>query len=182
MTTVTHFLEHDSYRLAYEYIAGTTPGALFCGGFMSDMIRGILGGKRVVLVDDSIIRGTTTNKIATMLRNAGAREVHVRISAPPTVGPCHYGIDMPTRAELIAHRMSVAEIRESLGVESLGYLSLEGLRAAARDLKHGTCDACFSDEYPVPIESDEATPQLSLFRPVAEDDDDPEPDVNRFER
>jgi amidophosphoribosyltransferase len=146
-------------------------------------IRGILGGKRVVLVDDSIIRGTTTTKIATMLRSAGAREVHVRISAPPTIGPCHYGIDMPTRAELVAHRMSVAEIRESLGVDSLGYLSLEGLRGVARELKHGICDACFSDDYPVPIESDEATPQLSLFRPVAvEEGEDADPDVTRFER
>jgi len=136
-----------------------------------------------VLVDDSIIRGTTTMKIATMLRNAGAREVHVRISAPPTIGPCHYGIDMPTRAELAAHRMTVEELRESLGVDSLGYLSLEGLRVAARELKHGICDACFSDEYPVPIEADDATPQLSLFRPVGEDDegDDADPDVNRFE-
>jgi amidophosphoribosyltransferase len=146
-------------------------------------IRDILAGKRVVLVDDSIIRGTTTMKIATMLRGAGAREVHVRISAPPTIGPCHYGIDMPTREELVAHRMSVEEIRQSLGVESLGYLSLEGLRAASRALKHGICDACFSDAYPVPIESDEATPQLSLFRPVGEDEDgdDADPDVNRFE-
>jgi len=146
-------------------------------------IRGILGGKRVVLVDDSIIRGTTLSKIATMLRSAGAREVHVRISAPPTIGPCHYGIDMPTRAELIAHRMSVEEIRQSLGVESLGYLGLASLRAAARELKHGICDACFSDEYPVPIDADEAVPQLSLFRPVEEDEDaeGDEPDVTRAE-
>jgi amidophosphoribosyltransferase len=151
-------------------------------------IRSILAGRRVVLVDDSIIRGTTLVKIATMLRAAGAREVHVRISAPPTVGPCHYGIDMPTRAELIAHRMSVEEIRATLGVESLGYLSLEGLRGMARTLKHGICDACFSDEYPVPIEIDEATPQLSLFKPLEDeaddgadpgDADDAEPDVNR---
>ena len=136
-------------------------------------IRSILAGRRVVLVDDSIIRGTTLIKIATMLRAAGAREVHVRISAPPTVGPCHYGIDMPTRTELIAHRMSVEEIRvASLGVESLGYLSLEGLRSMARTLKHGICDACFSDEYPVPIEIDEATPQLSLFKPLEDEADD----------
>src|SRR4029450_397816 len=130
--------------------------------------------------------GTTLVKIATMLRGAGAREVHVRISAPPTVGPCHYGIDMPTRAELIASRMSVEEIRSTIGVDSLGYLSLQGLRRTARGPKHGICDACFSDEYPVPIEQDEATPQLSLFRPLEEEPDadaehgrDDDPDVNR---
>lgn len=127
-------------------------------------IRGILDGKRVVLVDDSIIRGTTLLKISSMMRGAGAREVHVRISAPPTIGPCHYGIDMPTRAELIAHRLSVDEIREQIGADSLGYLSLEGLRRTAWQLKEGHCDACFSDEYPVPIAPSDDLPQLSLFR------------------
>jgi amidophosphoribosyltransferase len=145
-----------------------------------------------VLVDDSIIRGTTLIKIATMLRSAGAREVHVRISAPPTVGPCHYGIDMPTRSELIASGLSVEDIRAKLGVDSLGYLSLEGLRNASRGLKHGICDACFSDEYPVAIEQDETTPQLSLFRPLEDerldddgrplgDEEDEESEVNRYE-
>jgi len=126
-------------------------------------VRGILAGKRVVLVDDSIVRGTTMLKISSMMRAAGAREVHVRISAPPTISPCHYGIDMPTRSELIAHRLSVEEIRERIGADSLGYLSLEGLRTVARQLKHGYCDACFSTEYPVAIDSEEAMPQLSLF-------------------
>jgi len=141
-------------------------------------IRGILAGKRVALVDDSIIRGTTLTKIATMMRNAGASEVHARIAAPPTVGPCHYGIDMPTRTELLAHRLSVEEIRETVGADSLGYLSLEALRGAAAGLKHGICDACFSDEYPVPIDASETTPQLSLFRTVEDDrDDDAQPIV-----
>jgi amidophosphoribosyltransferase len=155
-------------------------------------IRGILGGKRVVLVDDSIIRGTTLIKIASMLRNAGAREVHVRISAPPTVGPCHYGIDMPTRSELIASGLSVEDIRAKLGVDSLGYLSLDGLRNVSRGLKHGICDACFSDEYPVATEQDETTPQLSLFKPLEDerldedgrplgDEEDEESVVNRYE-
>jgi amidophosphoribosyltransferase len=133
-------------------------------------VRGILEGKRVVLVDDSIVRGTTLEKLVTMFRNAGTREVHVRISSPPTVGPCHYGIDTPTREELIAHNFSVDEIREKIGADSLGYLSLEGLRATAAEFKGGFCDACFSDEYPVPIESQNPTPQLSLFRQVDEDD------------
>jgi amidophosphoribosyltransferase len=127
-------------------------------------IRGVLEGRRVVLVDDSIIRGTTLLKISNMMRRAGAREVHVRISAPPTIGPCHYGIDMPTRAELIAHRLSVEEIRARIGADSLGYLSLEGLRRMAWQLKEEHCDACFSDEYPVPISPSNDTPQLSLFR------------------
>jgi len=116
-------------------------------------------GKRVVLVDDSIIRGTTLVKIVAMLRQAGAREVHIRISAPPTIGPCHYGIDTPTREELIAHRHSVEEIRAIMGADSLGYLGLEGLRRCGERLKHGFCDACFSDEYPVPPSEEGPPPQ-----------------------
>jgi amidophosphoribosyltransferase len=134
-------------------------------------VRGSLQGRRVVLVDDSIVRGTTLTKIVTMLRHAGAREVHLRISSPPTIGPCHYGIDTPTRDELIAHRHSVDEIRDLMGADSLGYLSLEGLRRCGASLKHGFCDACFSDEYPVEGGDDGAQPQLSLFRTVGEDDD-----------
>ena len=119
-----------------------------------------------MLVDDSVIRGTTLSKIAMVLRNAGALEIHIRISAPPTLSPCHYGIDMPTREELIAHRLEVDEIRESFGVDSLSYLSLDALRKGAESLKHGICDACFSREYPVPIDPDAPIPQLSLFREV----------------
>ncbi len=134
-------------------------------------IRGFLEGKRIVLVDDSIVRGTTLRKIVGMLRAAGAREVHVRISSPPTIGPCHYGIDTPNREELIAHDHSVEEIREDLGADSLGYLSIEGLRGtAAKDLKRGICDGCFSDEYPVPIEPQEGVPQLTLFRTASDQD------------
>jgi amidophosphoribosyltransferase len=134
-------------------------------------VQGVLQGKRVVLVDDSIVRGTTLLKLVTMLRNAGAREVHLRISAPPTVGPCYYGIDTPTRDELIAHQHSVEEIREIIGADSLAYLSLEGLRRTSAALKHGFCDACFSDEYPVRVDEDAATPQLSLFREVEDGND-----------
>jgi len=126
----------------------------------------ILKGRKVVLVDDSVIRGTTLSKIAMVLRNAGALEIHIRISAPPTLSPCHYGIDMPTREELIAHRLEVDEIRESFGVDSLSYLSLDALRKGAESLKHGICDACFSRKYPVPIDPDAPIPQLSLFREV----------------
>jgi amidophosphoribosyltransferase len=129
----------------------------------------VLKGKRVVLVDDSIVRGTTLIKLVTMLRNAGATEVHLRISAPPTVGPCHYGIDTPTRDELIASNHSVDEICGIIGADSLRYLSLEGLRASAEPLKSGFCDACFSNEYPVAVESTDNPPQLSLFRAVEDD-------------
>ena len=127
-------------------------------------IRGFVAGKRVVMVDDSIVRGTSLLKLVAMMRAAGAREVHVRISAPPTIGPCYYGIDTPTREELIAHRHSPEEIREIIGADSLGYLSLAGLRRLAGERKRGFCDACFSDEYPVPVGAGEERPQLTLFR------------------
>ncbi|MFK7895191.1 MAG: amidophosphoribosyltransferase [Myxococcota bacterium] len=134
-------------------------------------VRGFLEGKRIVLVDDSIVRGTTLRKIVGMLRTAGAREVHVRISSPPTVGPCHYGIDTPNREELIAYNNSVEEIRQLIGADSLGYLSVEGLRmTAAKELKRGICDGCFSDDYPIEIDPTQTVPQLTLFRAVKEQD------------
>lgn len=138
-------------------------------------VRGILEGKRVVLVEDSIVRGTTLLKLVGLMRNAGAREVHVRVSSPPTIGPCHYGIDTPTREELIAYQQTPEQIRMSIGADSLGYLSLEGLRHVSGQLKQGICDACFSNEYPVPVENEASAPQLSLFRPAREErsDDDP---------
>jgi amidophosphoribosyltransferase len=132
-------------------------------------VKKILQGKRVVLVDDSIVRGTTLIKLVAMLRNAGATEVHLRISSPPTIGPCYYGIDTPTREELIANDHTVDEICEIIGADSLRYLSLEGLRTSARSLKGGFCDGCFSDEYPVAVESADNPPQLSLFRTVDEE-------------
>jgi amidophosphoribosyltransferase len=132
-------------------------------------IRGVLEGKRVVLVDDSIVRGTSMLKISNMMRASGAREVHVRISAPPTIRPCHYGIDMPTREELIAANHSLDEIRRAIGADTLGYLGLDALRRAGAQLKHGHCDACFSDDYPVPVSEGGSAPQLSLFRSVDED-------------
>lgn len=131
-------------------------------------VRGILEGKRVVLVEDSIVRGTTLLKLVTLVRQAGARSVHVRVSSPPTIGPCHYGIDTPSREELIAFQHSVEGIRAEIGADSLGYLSLEGLRRTSAQLKSGICDACFSDEYPVPPGDEEIPPQLSLFHAVEE--------------
>ena len=137
-------------------------------------IKSFLEDRRVVLLDDSIVRGTTLVKIVGMLRAAGAREVHVRISSPPTIGRCHYGIDTPTREELIAHDHSVEQIREIIGADSLDYLTIEGLRrTAAKELKLGICDGCFSDDYPIPVDSEQDTPQLSLFRAM---EDEPVPE------
>ncbi len=131
-------------------------------------VRSVIAGKRVVLVDDSIVRGTTLTKLVSLLRSADAAQVHVRISSPPTIGPCFYGIDTPTREELVASSHTPEQIRELIGADSLGYLSLEAVRQIAGERKHGICDACFSDEYPVPVEHAEPAPQLSLFRNVEE--------------
>ncbi len=113
-------------------------------------VEGVLKGRSVVVVDDSIVRGTTSRKLVRMLRGAGAREIHLRISSPPVAWPCYYGVDIPTREELIASRMSVEEVEKFLEVDSLGYLSLEGMLEAAGEVTP-MCSACFSGEYPVPI-------------------------------
>ena len=114
-------------------------------------VREVLEGKRVVVVDDSLVRGTTSKGLVQMIRAAGAREVHFRVASPPITGPCYYGIDTPTKSELIASNHSIDEIRRHLGVETLGYLSLEGmLRAAGGDASR-FCHACFSGQYPTPI-------------------------------
>jgi amidophosphoribosyltransferase len=109
----------------------------------------IVGGKRLVVVDDSIVRGNTTRQIVQMLRDAGASEVHMRISAPPIKHPCHYGIDMSTREEMIAHERTVDEVAEELGCDSLAYLSLDGVYEAIGATRATHCDACFTGEYPV---------------------------------
>jgi amidophosphoribosyltransferase len=109
----------------------------------------IVGGKRLVVVDDSIVRGNTTRQIVQMLRDAGATEVHMRISAPPIKHPCHYGIDMSTREEMIAHERSVDEIARELGCDSLAYLSLDGVYEAVGATKATHCDACFTGSYPL---------------------------------
>jgi amidophosphoribosyltransferase len=111
-------------------------------------VAGVLRGRRVVVVDDSIVRGTTMRKLVKMLRVAGAVEVHLRIASPPVAWPCFYGIDTPSRSELLAARASVDEMRSTLNVDSLGYLSLEGLRACVEDPQN-YCTACFDGRYPV---------------------------------
>ncbi|GLX00386.1 amidophosphoribosyltransferase [Microtetraspora sp. NBRC 16547] len=118
-------------------------------------LREVIQGKRLVVVDDSIVRGNTQRAIVKMLREAGATEVHVRISSPPVAWPCFYGIDFATRAELIAGSLSVEEIRSSLGADSLGYISLEGLTQATTIPAERLCRACFTGEYPIAIDQDQ---------------------------
>jgi amidophosphoribosyltransferase len=125
----------------------------------------LLQGKRVVVVDDSIVRGTTSRKIVKMIRAAGAAEVHVRISSPPVTGPCHYGIDTPTRAELIASSYSVDETARFIEADSLGYLSPEGLLDAVGESRDSEsfCSACFTGRYPVPLQNPSGRRQLRLI-------------------
>jgi amidophosphoribosyltransferase len=113
-------------------------------------VREAIAGKSVVVVDDSLVRGNTSKSLVQMIRGAGAREVHLRLASPPITGPCHYGIDTPTREELIGSTHSVEEIRNFLGVDSLGYLSLDGMLRAAGSMT-GFCHACFSGQYPTAI-------------------------------
>jgi amidophosphoribosyltransferase len=112
-------------------------------------IRSLLVGKRVILVDDSIVRGTTSRKIVRMVRDAGAKEVHVRISCPPTISPCYYGVDTPSKGQLIGSNKTVDEIRDYIGADSLAYLSLDGLReACAEGEKTMYCTSCYTGIYP----------------------------------
>jgi len=114
-------------------------------------IRRLLEGQRVALVDDSIVRGTTSRKIVRLLREAGATEVHLRVSCPPTISPCYYGIDTPTRRELIASQHTVEEIRQFIGSDSLGYLSLDSLRRAVADTEGKFCTSCYTGSYPTEL-------------------------------
>jgi len=133
-------------------------------------VRGLMDGKRVILVDDSIVRGTTSRKIVRMVREAGAKEVHVRISCPPTISPCYYGVDTPTREELIASSKSPEEIRRFLGADSLGYVSLAGMRQSVNDTKGSFCTSCYTGIYPtdlVQLEVREGAGNGKLMEPAA---------------
>lgn len=114
-------------------------------------VRELIAGKRVVLIDDSIVRGTTSKKIVRMVREAGAKEIHVRISCPPTISPCYYGVDTPNKSELIAAQMSIEEIRRFIEADSLGYLSLDGMIEATGLDKDSACVACWNGNYPTRI-------------------------------
>ncbi|MBI5695548.1 MAG: amidophosphoribosyltransferase [Nitrospirae bacterium] len=125
-------------------------------------VKRLLQGKRVVLVDDSIVRGTTSRKLVKMVRQAGAKEVHMRISSPPTTHPCFYGIDTPTRQELIAATHSIDEIRKYITADSLGYLTIDGLLGVIPDSMGKFCTACFNGDYPMPFPR-ETVQQLGFF-------------------
>jgi amidophosphoribosyltransferase len=126
-------------------------------------VRSILDGRRVILVDDSLVRGTTSRKIVRMVRASGATEVHVRISCPPTISPCFYGVDTPRRSELIAATHSLDEIKQYLDADSVAYLSLDGMMTAVGDGRHGYCSSCYTGVYPVAFPRDErAYLQLAL--------------------
>ena len=125
--------------------------------------RALIQGKRVVVIDDSIVRGTTSRKIVKMLRDAGAREVHLRISSPPTRWPCFYGIDTPSRSELIASSHTIEEIAKYVTADSVGYLSVEALHASVGTSgSAGYCNACFTGDYPVAFEKPATRRQLAL--------------------
>jgi amidophosphoribosyltransferase len=124
----------------------------------------IVSGRSLVVVDDSIVRGNTTRQIVQMLRDAGAREVHLRISAPPIRHPCHYGVDMSSREEMVAHGRTVEEVREHLGCDSLAYLSLAGVYEAVGGSRDAHCDACFSGEYPLGETDDEGGGKFAFER------------------
>ena len=147
-------------------------------------VRSIIDGKRVVLVDDSIIRGTTSRKIVRMVRGSGAREVHMRISCPPTISPCFYGVDTPRRSELIAATHTLEEIRKYLDADSIGYLSLEGLTAGVRGGRSKYCTSCYTGVYPVAFPRDEAAYlQLALkLNPESPSDDRPDMALSRAEK
>jgi len=119
-------------------------------------IKDLINGRRVILVDDSIVRGTTSKKIVQMVREAGATEVHMRISCPPTISPCYYGVDTPSKDDLIAAQMSVEEVCESIGADSLGYLSLEGMLEAIGIDPASSCNACWTGKYPTLIANGKA--------------------------
>ena len=127
----------------------------------------VIAGKRVVLVDDSIVRGTTTPHVIALLRRAGAKEIHMRVCAPPILHPCHFGVDMTTKGEFIATGRTVDEIREKIDADSLGYLSVEGLHGSIDGDRSGTgfCNACFTGTYPIPIQLQ--LDKLILERPAA---------------
>jgi amidophosphoribosyltransferase len=132
-------------------------------------VRDLIRGKRVVLIDDSIVRGTTSKKIVHMVREAGATEVHLRISCPPTLSPCYYGVDTPNKSDLIAAQMTTEEIRRFIEADSLGYLSLEGMLEACRIPADSSCVACWTGNYPTRITRDAETMFAREHEPVPSD-------------
>jgi amidophosphoribosyltransferase len=139
-----------NHYVGRTFIHPTQEGRDFRVRIKYNAVREVIDGKRVIVVDDSLVRGTTSRGLIALIREAGAREVHFRVASPPVTNPCYYGIDMPTREELIGANLSVEEIRRHLDVDSLGYLSLDGMHSAVAE--HGPfCDACFSGNYAAPL-------------------------------
>ncbi|MGH7444146.1 MAG: amidophosphoribosyltransferase [Longimicrobiales bacterium] len=139
-----------NHYVGRTFIHPTQAGRDFKVRIKYNAVREVIEGKRVIVVDDSLVRGTTSRGLIAMIREAGATEVHFRVSSPPVISPCYYGIDMPTREELIGANKSVEEIREHLNVDTLGYLSLEGMHGAVAE-RGPFCDACFSGNYTAPL-------------------------------
>jgi amidophosphoribosyltransferase len=160
------FAEESGIKLEYGLIRNHYVGRTFINPTQAgrnakvkikfNPVREVVEGKRVVVVDDSLVRGTTSKELVQMIRVAGAREVHFRVASPPITGPCYYGIDTPTKSELIASSHNVEDIRRHLGVDTLGYLSLDGMLRAAGGDPAEFCHACFSGQYPTPIPDDHA--------------------------
>ncbi len=149
-----------NHYVGRTFIHPTQRGRDFRVRIKYNAVREVIEGKRVIVVDDSLVRGTTSRGLIALIREAGAKEVHFRVASPPVISPCYYGIDMPTREELIGARLSVEEIARHLNVDSLGYLSLEGMHAAVQE--YGPfCDACFSGQYTAPLVD------LEMGRPVS---------------
>jgi len=150
-------LEHALIRNHYvgrTFIHPAQAGRMAKVKIKFNPVREVLQGKKVVVVDDSIVRGTTSRALVQLIRQAGAAEVHFRVASPPITGPCYYGIDTPTKGELIGSSHDVTQIREHLGVDTLGYLSLDGMLRAAGGDPADFCHACFSGDYPTDIPED----------------------------
>ena len=139
-----------NHYVGRTFIHPTQKGRDFRVRIKYNAVREVIDGKRVIVVDDSLVRGTTSRGLIALIREAGAKEVHFRVSSPPVTNPCYYGIDMPTKQELIGAQKTVEEIREHLNVDSLGYLSLEGMHSAVA-ARGPFCDACFSGNYGAPL-------------------------------
>lgn len=139
-----------NHYVGRTFIHPTQEGRDFKVRIKYNPVREVIEGKRVIVVDDSLVRGTTSRGLISLIRDAGAKEVHFRVASPPVISPCYYGIDMPTKDELIGASHTVEEIREHLNVDSLGYLSLEGMHAAVAE-RGPFCDACFSGNYVAPL-------------------------------
>jgi len=162
-------LEHALIRNHYvgrTFINPTQAGRNAKVKIKFNPVREVLQGKKVVVVDDSLVRGTTSKGLVQMIRQAGAAEVHFRLASAPITGPCYYGIDTPTKGELIAATHSLEEIRRHLGVESLGYLSLAGMRRAAGGNAAEFCDACFSGDYPTVVPDEPGVRQAVPLQPT----------------